>query len=327
MLACEGLIVKPAESNRNLADFESTWQRVDEFYPLLEEKGIDWDSVYQKFRPEAELARGDEIYQILNDLLKELKDPHIYFQTDGGGLVYPYKSYRMMRDRHSYSPELVRGYVDEELILAGRERMEYCILPGNIGYIYLSTFDYDYLMEDLDAVMDHVKDTDGLIIDVRNNDGGETDNMRIITSRFIESPLEFLQGSLKGGVPYDDPPLEPDYSKYRYTNAVVLLINGATFSMGELFSEVMKQLPNVTLVGDTTAGGGNSGFDGIPLSKEYYLPSGKLIIVPTTSTSRYDGVPIEWNGIPPDTRITQDDQGAQLGIDNQLEHAMELLTQ
>ena len=323
---CESFVVQANDSNTNLEDFQSAWQRVELVYPLLKEKNLDWGNVYQTYRPRAENARGDEIYQILNDLLKELRDPHIYFQTDGGGLVYPYKSYRMMRDRDAYSPELVRGYVNEELRLAGQEKMEYCILQDNIGYLYISTFEHDFLMEDLNEVMSYFEKTDGLIIDVRNNDGGETFNMRMITSRFLESPMDFLPGTLKGGVPYPEPPFEPDNSQYRYSADIVVLINGATFSMGELFTEAMKQLPNVTIVGDTTAGGGNSGFSGTSLSKEYYLPSGKLIIVPTTTTARYDGVPIEWNGIPPDIRITQTSDDVELGMDKQFDYAIELLT-
>jgi hypothetical protein len=55
---------------------------------------------------------------------------------------------------------------------------------------------------------------------------------------------------------------------------VVVLINGASLSSGELFPEVMKQLPNVTVVGDTTAGAScndHGGFRG-----DRRLPTGTI---------------------------------------------------
>ena len=45
LAACTDLIVKPPASNLNVADFEAVWSTVDEYYPCLEFKGIDWDSL------------------------------------------------------------------------------------------------------------------------------------------------------------------------------------------------------------------------------------------------------------------------------------------
>jgi C-terminal processing protease CtpA/Prc len=101
----------------------------------------------------------------------------------------------------------------------------------------------------------------------------------------------------------------------------VVLINGSTFSAGEFTTEILKQLPHVTAVGDTTGGGSVGG------GKEslYYLPSGKSIEIGFIDIRRYDGLPWEWLGIAPDIRVEQTEADALSGRDKQLEHAIDLL--
>ena len=81
---------------------------------------------------------------------------------------------------------------------------------------------------------------------------------------------------------------------------------------------MMRRLPNVTLVGDTTGGGG-----GAP---EYFpLPSGRQIRVSTKNLCRYDGSPVEWNGIPPDVVVMQTKSDLKGGHDLQFERACAFL--
>ena len=42
LLACEGAFVEPAAYDYILDDFEAAWKRVDEVYPYLDYKGIEW---------------------------------------------------------------------------------------------------------------------------------------------------------------------------------------------------------------------------------------------------------------------------------------------
>jgi len=98
----------------------------------------------------------------------------------------------------------------------------------------------------------------------------------------------------------------------------VVLINGVCFSAAEYFAEMMKQVSTVTVVGDTTGGGG-----GIP--QPFSLPSGIQVRVPAGEFRRHDGVPIEWNGIPPDVTIMNAEAEVRQGKDNQLEYAIQIL--
>jgi hypothetical protein len=318
---CESLIVKPAGSNQHMEDFEAVWNRVNDVYPFLEFKQINWDSIYMVYKPKFEVARGDEFYLVLDDFLAELKDGHTYYRVDGGGEIYPFYPQRHFKDRHGYNPFVVRSYFDSELIVTESKVAEYGILPGNIGYLFISGFHEHYLRDEFAGILNYLKETAGLIIDIRQKHGGAYENVEAVVTRFMTQPMERPKLYLLGEL-IDLPPFQPS-GPYAYTKPVVLLVNGSTFSAGELTTEIMRQLPQVTIVGDTTGGGGVASSNGRPEHVgEFKLPSGKAVYIGTGYFERYDGGVIEWNGVPPDIRIEQTGIEAGKGIDRQLEFAV-----
>lgn len=317
--SCKDIIVTEPESNLNVEDFEAAWKRVRDVYPYLEFKHINWDSIYTVYRPRAEAANGDEFYPVLRDLLAELKDGHVYYRTKGGGEVYPYYPPRHFKDRHAYSPFVVRKYFDRELRVSDSKSVEYEILPGNIGYAFLSDFHENYLINEFPVVLQYLRNTKGLIIDIRQKRGGSYQNITAVVQRFMTEPLE-RNDAYTEGVKWDLPPFMPQ-GPFQYTNPVVVLINGSTFSAGEFTTEILKQLPQVTAVGDTTGGGSaGSGAEGI-----YTLPSGKSIEIGFIDFRRYDGLPWEWLGVAPDIRVEQTEADILAGRDKQLEYAIDML--
>ncbi len=323
-ISCSELIVQSPESDQNIEDFEISWNAVNDVYPLLEYKKINWDSIYAVYRLRTENAQGDEFYKVLFDLLRELKDPHVFLSSKGHGLIMPYQSPRYKRDLNAYSPLVVRKYFSAKLQLACRDRVEYAIHRDNIGYVCIASFNDEGTLDDFDAVLDQLMDTRGLIIDVRRNVGGSTGNIEKVVCRFIQSPLKYMKGFTKGNVPYNKNPIQPKSSRKRYVNPVVILINGTTISAGELFAELMNQIPTVTLLGDTTTGAA-CGDVAENIEADYDLPSGKQIHIGTTYACRYDGLPIDWNGILPEIRVVQTEADIKNNKDRQLEYAIELL--
>ena len=43
--SCKDVIVTSPESNQNVEDFEAAWNKINEVYPYLEFKNINWDAV------------------------------------------------------------------------------------------------------------------------------------------------------------------------------------------------------------------------------------------------------------------------------------------
>lgn len=318
---CENIVVDQSGSNLNVEDFEATWERVNAVYPYLDYKGINWDSLYFVYKPRAEQARGDEIFPVLIDMLGELRDMHVYVKTTGGRPISTYYAPRWIKDKYAFDPIVVRNYFDKEIRLTGEGTIGYEIIPGNVGYIYMGTFDEDYLVNYFSEALDYVKNTKGLILDIRHNNGGSYQNLVAVVSRFITSPLEkpayYLLGEL---IPL--PPFAPQGS-FQYVNPIFVIINGVCYSTGDIFPEVMKQISSVTVIGDTTAGGSSGSTSSAPA--EYKLPSGKIIFVGTTDWRNYDDIPLEWIGCAPDIRVEQTEEDIKKGRDKQLEYAMEML--
>jgi hypothetical protein len=316
LCSCGELIVGEPPADSGLADFEAAWKTVKDVYPYLQFKGINWDSIHTEYLPRAQAARGDEIYFVLFDLLKELRDGHVGLWTVGGSPVVVYQPPRSRRDKDAYDPLVIRRYFDRELCLAGNQRMEYEMLDGNIGYVYISSFQNGTWINDFASVLEYFKNTKGLIIDVRGNEGGSDITSRVVVGRFLAAPQKYPPFYVKGElapVGYI-PPLGP----FRYEKPVVVLANGRTFSEGEGFTEKMKQILTVTVIGDTTAGAGGE-------PHVFRLPGGRQIRISTKDGRRYDGERQEWNGIPPDVRIEQTADDARKGVDKQLEYAIRLL--
>ena len=321
---CENLIIKPSRSNLHVEDFEAIWHRVNDVYPFLDFKKINWDSIYSVYQPRVASAKGDNYYLLLNDMLAILKDGHLYYTLKGGSRIYPFYPKRYFRDRDTYNPFVVRKYFDKELRLTQSGSAEYEIMDGNIGYVFLSDFHEDYLANEFPGVMEYLRGTKGLIIDIRQRRGGSYENVLTVVRYFLSQPLDppklYMLGSL-----IDQSLIEP-LPDFSYTNPVVVLINGSTFSAGELTTEILKQLPNVTAVGDTTGGGGvvssgsQSGAEG-----EFVLPSGMIVYIGTGFFERYDGLPFEWSGIAPDIQVNQTQKDISDGIDRPLEYALDLL--
>ncbi len=312
---CSEMIVGPSDTSRNVDDFESIGQLIKSRYPFLQFKHINWDSLLAVYRPMAGQAKGDEIYTVLHDLLAELKDGHIELRTEGGFPTQTYEWPRLQGGK-AYNPLVVRKYFDRELRVAGDGNMEYEILPDNIGYIYLASFADGNWVYDIDGILAYLSNTKGLIFDVRNNGGGNADIANVITSRFSSAPITY-SAYLPGGTPRWTGTIV-SAGQYPYHKPVVVLINGASFSCAELLPELMKQIPQVTTVGDTTGGGGGS-------NEVFTLPSHKRIRIPTSFLRRFNGEMIEWNGIPPDIRVPQTEADVNQGRDKQLERAITML--
>lgn len=319
--ACNTLLVSAPAGDQNVADFEAAWSWVDSVYPVFREKGISWDSVYTVYRPLAEAARGGEILQILADLLAVPRDGHLHLATPGGGPLYPYISPRLTRDRNTFSALLVPEYLDARLKRAGDGAVEYGTIGEDVGYIRIASFDPGAVADHFGEVAEALHSTGGLILDVRNNNGGDHENVAAVVSQFITSTLPWVQGVEVDGVPfYPWDPIRPAAGHDNYTNPVFVLINGASHSAAEILAETMRQLPMVTLVGDTTAGAGCNDRD--VSQGDRTLPSGIRIHIPTGCVLRYDGVPIEWNGVPPDILVPQSEADIAGGHDRQLEAAV-----
>jgi len=319
--SCSEIIVPDSDSNLNVDDFESAWNHINAIYPLFDFKKIDWDAIHTEYRVRSEQSVGDEFFAVLIDLVGELKDGHAKVLTLGGLSIRPYTSPRSLRDDEVFKPNVTRQYFDKPLRVVGNESIEYEFVADNVGYVRIATFGNALQgnVNDIDIVIDYFSEANGIIVDIRNNGGGGSAGFVPIIGRLIESPVETTSAFSRMGT--NDPGTILPQGGQQYTGPIVILINGTSFSAAEVFVEITRQLDYVTLVGDTTAGGGVSS-NGDP---RHFLPSGKSIKINYEAILRIDGEPLEWNGVPPDIRVLQTKADVDMKRDRQLESAIEFL--
>ncbi|MFC1527528.1 S41 family peptidase [Candidatus Neomarinimicrobiota bacterium] len=324
-LSCSELLVENPNLESNDQDFENTWNFINDVYPYFELKGVDWDMIYEKYHPIVTQTQGDKFLSILVDMLGELKDGHTYIKTIGGQKIKTYIPPRRIRDMYSFSPLVVRKYFEKELKVTGIGGIEYGIGLDNIGYIQIGSFGSALnFIESFNVALNHMKSTSSLIIDVRHNTGGDGVNAVYVVSCFLNDPLEGLKTYVLGKLT-DQELIQPN-TNIQYGGKVVVLTNGVCYSATESFVEIMKQIPTVTVIGDTT-GGGSAGYFGYeyPASGNLMLSNGVEIHVGTIDIRRYDDIPFENIGITPDIRVYQCEKDILDGYDIQLETALELL--
>jgi carboxyl-terminal processing protease len=67
----------PPLNQDRVANFDRLWRAMAKHYPYFEEKAIDWDAMYARYRPQIEEATSDAAYfTLIETMLAELNDAH-----------------------------------------------------------------------------------------------------------------------------------------------------------------------------------------------------------------------------------------------------------
>ena len=219
-----------------------------------------------------------------------------------------------------------------------------------IGYIKIPRFDDDAAPL-IDAAMAALKGTYGLIIDLRDESGGNLSSLRLVsylipgprmTAALLSRPflerlgsapeivdlskvahvsgayttaaiIEAMKKNNGGAAFYTE-----DVGDRLYRGRVVILVNSGTGSASEGFAWVMKNHKSVTLVGHKTLGAllGGERFD---------LPGGWVLTVPTHASWGPDGKRYVDQAVTPDVEVIWTRQDLCEGRDPDMAKALDLL--
>lgn len=323
LTACIG---EERHDNTPLGNFEQLWRIIDERYCFLEEKNIDWDSVYRAFRPRITPDLSPkELFDQLSEMLAVLKDGHVNLSSADRVSSYadwyqdhPW-NFREDILQTTYLGRVGTGFRQ----VAG---MKYKIFDNNIGYIRYESFMSSPGEGNLDEVLNFLSICNGLIVDVRDNGGGMLTNSHRIAARFTNERV--LVGYIrhktgKGHTDFSKP--EPVYmnpsSGIRWQKPMVVLTNRRCYSATNDFVNAMNSIESgrIILLGDRTGGG-----SGLPFTAE--LPNGWAIRF--SASPHYDPQlrSIE-NGIDPDIFVNMLPEDLERKRDTLLERAFEVLAQ
>lgn len=304
--------------NTPQGNFEALWTIIDEQYCYLDYKEIDWEAVRHKYQKLITSNMShDGLFQVLGDMLAELKDGHVNLYSSSNTARYWdwYLDYP-----RNFSEALVEQYLGRDYRIAGGAK--YTILPDNIGYIYYESFSYGIGEGNLDEILSYLAVCNGLIIDVRNNGGGNLTYSNRIAQRFTNERVltgYIMHKTGKGHSDFSDPtPIytEPSNS-IRWQKPVCVLMNRHAYSATNDFINAMQYFPQVTLVGDKSGGGA-----GLPFSSE--LPNGWSVRFSASPHLNAEQQHIEF-GIDPDVKIDMRTEDELLGYDTIIEQARQLM--
>lgn len=131
-------------------------------------------------------------------------------------------------------------------------------LPGNIGYLKFRIFAYPYLASDTaSAAMSFVAHTDALIIDLRDNIGGDPAMVSFLASYLFDVPTQLndIQFRKDDRVrQYWTLPHVPG-QRFGGSKPVYVLTSPSTFSAAEDFAYALKHARRAWIVGEPSGGG------------------------------------------------------------------------
>lgn len=193
----------------------------------------------------------------------------------------------------------------------GQPAFAFRMLPGGVAYLALGEFENDEGAKFFKQHLPQILKARGLILDVRNNGGGSTNNgldvLTWLSSKPIPEPatssLEYVPAYRAWGGPSEtwksfaspnDAYSKPH--KQQYTGPVAVLVGPRIFSAAEDFVVSFKAMQRGILVGRTTAGSA-----GQPLG--FKLPGGGTARICTLRETFPDGRKFVGKGIAPQIKV------------------------
>lgn len=272
-LTCLTSCIRGEEFDNNAeGNFQALWSIINDHYCFFDYKaktiGLDWDQVYKKYHDRLSPNMNTyQLFEVLGEMLSELQDGHVnLFATHDVA-----RNWSWHEDYPAnYNDSVHQLYLGTDYRIASSLR--YKILDDNIGYIYCGSFSSALGDGNISQAMLYLAECKGLIVDVRQNGGGDLSNADKLASHFTNKKL------LVGYMSHKTGPGHQDFSDLqeiwltpsdgvRWQKKTVVLTNRSCYSATNDFVKSMMQCPNVTILGDQTGGG-----SGMPFSSE--LPNG-----------------------------------------------------
>ena len=300
-----------------LENFEALWKVFNERYAFFGTRGVDWQKQKEIYRPQVTNDTSPEqLFEIMTKMIACLNDGHVdleakdlkkYFNAEEKPRFWQEFDDRQIRELLAVTISNLQAHGFSELKPTQTHILQYA-KSDDLAYLRIVELEGQKWKSFRSALADLEKDFDGLkgyIIDLRECHGGDDKVLLEILGKFADRKRVAFHRKKKLGVDkYSELKtwyVEPKGDS-QFTGPVVLLVNDAVFSVGDVFALVARELPNVTLVGDSTNGIFSYQFDG-------KLPNGWTYNLSDQIYYSADMVCYESKGVPPDIEVmnTKDD--------------------
>ena len=309
--------------NSPQGNFEALWKIMDEHYCFFDYKsqtyGLDWNEVRARYSKRIDVTmNSDQLFEVLSEMLAEVKDGHVNLSSTGD--FSRYWSWKEGYPANS-SDTLYRRYLGTGYKIASG--LSYRILDDNIAYVRYESFQDGIGEGNLDKMLINLMFCQGLILDIRDNGGGNLLYAERLAARFFNERtlVGYLQHKTGAGhsdfSSMQEQWLDPS-SNIRWHKPVCVLTNRGVYSAANEFVKYMKRCPNATVVGDHTGGGA-----GMPFSSS--LPNGWSVRFSACPMYDVERQSTEF-GISPDVRVDLLQSDLLRGDDTIIEAARAILS-
>lgn len=186
-------------------------------------------------------------------------------------------------------------------------------LENSIGYISFNVWLPKQANRVRDAIVSML-DTKGIIIDLRNNSGGQGNLVNTVGGALFSEQTSFGKTKTRfGGGDFWVIPQEKVFD-----GKIIILTNNGTGSTSEIFAGGMKDLGRAEIIGEKTAGAV------LPATIEK-LPTGANFMYAVADYRTPNGILLEGRGVEPDVEVRLTRPSLLEGRDLQLEEAVKTL--
>lgn len=297
----------------------------------LEQLRSDMEGVYYgigAYMASDKMTGGGRITKVMDDSPAEaagVKDNDVIIEVDGEDVTGQTLQDIVSKVKGPENTEVMltlyrEGAADFIELSVTRKKIEaptveYEMLENQIAYIIITEFDTVTTNQFKNALEQAKKDgMKGLILDLRNNPGGNLTDVLAISEELLPKGLIVYTEDKNGK--------RKEYfadGKNEIDTPMVVLINGYSASASEILSGAIKDYNKGTLLGTTTYGKG-------VVQKVFAVNDGSAIKLTVSHYYTPKGNDIHGVGVEPD-EVLEFDGEAYLkdGTDNQLERAKEIL--
>ena len=322
-LAFEKWAVKPPPAiteDAAQAAFDQLWEAFDRKYAMFVLRpGVDWAKLREEYRPQAIASKSTlEFAEVCAEMLKPLRDLHVWL-TVAGENVPVFNRLRTANSNPS-AHEAILGNLHKE-----GDEVQWAVTGDKIGFIAIYAWNDTKIPTECGEALEQMRDTRGLIVDMRLNGGGGEPLAEQFASRFLEKEFVYAYSQFRNGPSHTN--LTEKYERkvaprgpWRYNRPVILLIGQKCMSSSESFVGMMTGDPDVTTMGDHTCG--SSGNPEI-----IHLPLEMTVSVPKWIDYLPDGTTLDERGVQPQIPFTPASGAFEGNRDDLLTAALERLRQ
>ncbi len=265
---------------------------IDGNYAYRDRLKLDWENLFAQYAPAMEAAgTSNQFARAAAKLLREAQDAHVYVRvgerTIGTHVNAKAPNFNMKTIRHV----MAEWQEHPGGVVSGK-------LGNGIGYLMIPEWS-EPVVKGLDEAFAAVKDSKGLIVDVRMNGGGSEDLAMKFAGRFVEEPKVYSRNRNRQDGQWQGPfdrVIQPREENGRYRAPVAVLIGPKVASSCESFVLMMRQAPRCKLVGDVTKGS-----SGNPRPND--LGNGVTVFLSSWEDQLPDGTLLEGRGVTPDVIV------------------------